>query len=208
MQVMDKDFIRVTYAEGDRLLHELVNGSFQYGSGVEAQIVTDVEQVSMFPVAVQDRVKTWLGRNGVAEAKKDKNAILLAEQAQKAGQGTLDALVDQLGPEAKGEVVKLFTDFLKGMGKLPEKAPESVQDLGTGKLVVNEAGNREFIPDEDSMDDTIRREMEHDAKVAAVLVDSPDLAEGGELVGVGAGDDKEPGPMGQQIRKATPVRKR
>lgn len=206
MQVMNKDYIRVTYAEGDRLLHELVNGSFQYGSGVEAQIVTDMDEVSMYPDAVQRRVKGWLDRNGVAEAKKDKNAILLAEQAEKAGQGTLDALVDQLGPEAKGEVVKLFTDFLKSMGKLPDKQPEAVQDLGSGKLVVNEAGNREFIPDDAALDDIVQREMEHDAKIAAGLVDSPDTAEGGELVG--AGVSAGPGPMGEQIARSKPARRR
>lgn len=210
MQVMEKEFVRCSYAEGDRLLHELVNGSFQFGAGADAHIVTDLEQVEMFPKAVQARVQAWLERDGVSQAKKDKNAVILAEQATKSGPGVLDAMVEQLGPEAKGEIVALFRSFLQGLGKMPEKEPETVQKLQSGSLVVNEAGNREFIPDEDAMDSMIKREMEHDAKIAAGLIDAPDTAEGEDLVGVGAGVEsvQEPGLMGRQIKKAMPVRRK
>ncbi len=207
MQVMEKEFIRVSHAEGDRLLHELVNGSFQFGAGVDADIVTDLEQVSMFPAAVQAKVQTWLERDGVSQAKKDKNAVILAEQATKSGPGVLDAMVEQLGPEVKGEVVALLKSFLQNLGKVPDKDPEIVQKLQSGSLVINEAGNREFIPDENEMDKVIARELELDAKIAAGLADAPDVAEGGELVGVGAERVEEPGPMGQQIKKAKPVRR-
>ena len=207
MQVMEKEFIRCSYAEGDRLLHELVNGSFQFGAGSDADIVTDLEQVSMFPAAVQAKVQTWLERDGVSQAKKDKNAVILAEQATKSGPGVLDAMVEQLGPEVKGEVVALLKSFLQNLGKVPDKDPEIVQKLQSGSLVINEAGNREFIPDENEMDKVIARELELDAKIAAGLADAPDVAEGGELVGVGAERVEEPGPMGQQIKKAKPVRR-
>lgn len=206
MQVMEKEFVRCSYAEGDRLLHELVNGSFQFGAGADAHIVTDLEQVEMFPKAVHDRVQAWLERDGVSKARKDKNAVILAEQATKSGPGVLDAMVEQLGPEAKGEIVALFKSFLQGLGKMPDKEPEMVQKLQSGSLVVNEAGNREFIPDDAAMDSIIAREMEHDAKIAAGLVEAPDTAEGGELVGAGVGAD--PGPMGAQIAKAKPVRRK
>lgn len=210
MQAMEKEFIRVSHAEGDRLLHELVNGSFQFGAGLDADIVTNMEQVAMFPKPVQDRVQAWLERDGVSQAKKDKNAVILAEQATKSGPGVLDAMVEQLGPEVKGEVVALFKSFLQNLGKMPEKDPEIVQKLQSGSLVINEAGNREFIPDESEMDKMIAREIEHDQKIAAGLVERMDVAEGGELVGVGAERlerDEDPGPMGQQIKKAKPVRR-
>lgn len=206
MQVMEKEFVRCSYAEGDRLLHELVNGSFQFGAGADAHIVTDLEQVEMFPKAVQAKVQAWLERDGVSQAKKDKNAVILAEQATKSGPGVIDAMVEQLGPEVKGEIVALFKSFLQGLGKMPDKEPEIVQKLQSGSLVMNQAGNREFIPDDDAMDSIIKREMEHDAKIEAGLVDAPDTAEGGELVGASVGAD--PGPMGAQIAKAKPVRRK
>lgn len=203
MQIIDKDKILQCHHEGDRMLFELINGSFQYGTGIEAQIITDLEEVSMFSKAVQAKVKAWLERSGPVEAKKDKNAILLAEQATKTGPGVLDAMVDQLGPEMKGEIVSLFKSFLESFGKLPAKSPEAVQDLGTGKLVVNENGNREFIPDESALDDVIRREMELDAKIAAGQVDEPDTA---DLVGAGVGAEES--SFAKDIAKAKPVRRK
>ena len=105
MQLMDKELIRCSYAEGDRLLHELGNGSFQFGSGSDADIVTDLEQVLMFPDKVQKRVQAWLERDGVSQAKKAKNAVLLQEQAEKSGPGVLDTLVRELRPALQGALV-------------------------------------------------------------------------------------------------------
>lgn len=209
MQVMEKEFIRCSYAEGDRLLHELVNGSFQFGAGSDADIVTDLEQVLMFPDKVQKRVQAWLERDGVSQAKKAKNAVLLQEQAEKSGPGVLDTLVRELSPDLQGALVSLVKDFLKQAGKVPETEAPVLQKLPEGNLVLNqETGNREFVLDEDVQADTIRRELEHDAKVASGQVQPPDTAEGGELVGAGVGASVDPGPMGEQIARAKPVRKR
>jgi hypothetical protein len=208
MQVMEKEFIRCSYAEGDRLLHELVNGSFQFGAGSDADIVTDLEQVSMFPDKVQARVQAWLERDGVSQARKDKNQVLLQEQAQKSGPGVLDAMAEKLGPEMKAQLMGLIGDFLKSAGTIPEKEPETVQQLSEGRLVVNEAGNREFIPDLDEQDSIIARELEHERKLAAGEVDAPDTADSPELVGAGVA--AAPGPMGEQIAtaRAKSVRKK
>ncbi len=170
MQVLEKDKIRLSYAHGEVLLHELVNGAFQYGVGADSQIITDPKQVAMFPEHVQARVQAWLERGGQYAAEQDKRAKLIAHRAEQQT-GLLDQLVMAAGgDELKGELLDVITAFLKSKGTLPAKAPAEVQHLDKGgALVVDEHGNKEYVPP-DMLEETLAREQQADEEEAAVLV--------------------------------------
>lgn len=174
MQILDqagsrKDYVHLTIAHEGFVLHRLATGAYQLGSGEDGKIVDSLDQVSVFPANVQADVKAWLERGGAEEAKEEVRAVEMAEVAAK-HPGTLDTMVINAGgKELLGEVYDLLKDFLKGKGLVaPAPNPEAVptQMLAEGKLVVDpKTGNREFIPNDEAIDEATQRDIERERAI-------------------------------------------
>lgn len=203
MQVLDqagsrKDFVHLTIAHAGFVLHQLASGAYQLGSGEDAKIVESLDEVSVFPEKVQADVKAWLERGGAEEAKQEVRAVEMAEVAAKHA-GTLDTMVIEAGgKELLGEVYDLLKDFLKGKGLVaPAPNPEAVptQMLAEGKLVVDpRTGNREFIPNDEAIDDATKRDIEHERAIVNGQAPALDVAP--------SAADPEQGSMGDLMGKA------
>jgi hypothetical protein len=185
MQVLDqagsrKDYVHVTIAHENFILHRLVNGAYQLGSGEDGKIVESLEEVCMFPPAVQADVKAWLEKGGAEEAKEEVRAIEMAEVAAK-HPGTLDTMVREAGGEKLlGEIYDLIKGVLKSKGlAAPAENPEQppVQVLSEGHLVVNPAtGNREFIPSDEAVDEAVQKDIERERAIVNGQVPALDVA--------------------------------
>jgi hypothetical protein len=201
MQVLDqngsrKDYVHVTIAESGFILHRLVNGAYQVGSGEDGKIVESVEDVSMFSPGVQADVKKWLEQGGADEAKEEVRAIEMAEVAAK-HPGTLDTMVLEAGgKELLGQMYEFLKGVLKSKGfAVPAENPEQppAQVLSEGKLIVNEHGNREFIPNDDAVDEAVQKDIERERAILNGQVPALDVAP--------SEADPEPGSMGDLMVK-------
>ncbi len=204
MQVLEKDKIQMTFAHGDLLLHQLISGAFQFGHGEDAQIITALDQVEVFPDVIKAKVKAWLEGGGPNAAVKDKRARLVQQKAERT-QGMIDELAGLIGGEdLQGQIIELLTAALKTRGVLPEKPPVEVQHLHHGSLVMGEDGIKHFVPpdmqesDEGGMDDVLQRERDADAQMMrAAQTESPQ----GEA-------DPEVGSMAEEVKtRPRPKRK-
>jgi len=152
MQIIGKDTIIESWVgENGELLHRTTAG-FQFGTGRDRKIITEIEQVSMFQSNVQQLVSDWLGQNGVVQAQKHLMDREVAEQASEAP-GTLDTLADKLGPEVKAQLFQMLKGAIHSKIETPPSPAQDPALAGTrtivdGKPVVEDAnGIRHVLPD-------------------------------------------------------------
>lgn len=174
MQVLisegQKDKVIRSYTEGDRILHQLLegNGAWQWGVGKDSVLVKSVEEVKSLmpniPPSLLAEIEAWLNTGGPNAAVKDKRMRIMEEMAQKQP-GTIDAMLAELGDaEVTATIHETLKALLKKKGSMPEEQPATVQKLDHGALVQREDGTREFVPgDELDASTILEREQALDA---------------------------------------------
>jgi hypothetical protein len=175
MQVLNteggkKERVILSYTEGDRVLHQLMdgNGAWQWGIGEDTKLVESVEEVTALmphiPGYLLSQIETWLAKGGVNAAVKDKRMRIMEDMAQKAP-GKLDSMLAELGdPQVTATILETITALLKNKGSIAEQAPANVQRLEHGALVQKEDGTREFVPSDDlDANSVLEREQALDA---------------------------------------------
>lgn len=149
-----RDQVAQSYAEGPLTLHRLVDGTFQFGVGKDASVVSTIEQVKRFDEGVQAQVDRWLKSGGYERGMEAKRTLDLADSSQ-AMPGSLEAAIMAKGGAALlGQIHALITgsknqsvppsavppDVLRPDPKVPvvladEEDEDASYDLMTGDLV-------------------------------------------------------------------------
>ena len=174
MQVLisegQKDKVIRSYTEGDRILHQLLegNGAWQWGVGADAVLVKSVDEVKSLmpdiPPSLLAEIEAWLNTGGPNAAVKDKRMRVMEQMAQKQP-GTIDAMLAELGDaEVTATIHETLKALLQKNGSMPDGQPATVQKLEHGALVQREDGTREFVPTDDlDANSILEREQALDA---------------------------------------------
>ncbi|MFQ5641848.1 MAG: hypothetical protein ACE5IR_28060 [bacterium] len=209
MQKLGKtDRILATYVgEDHRHLHETTTG-FQFGTGDNSALVTDISQVHQFNEDVRLKVAHWLDQDGVRKAEKSKREAVIADEAAILP-GTLDAKVRQLGNSFYAELMETIDRALENKnGHQPSSAPEGSEVLSGGGVLVNKPGGvREYIP-EDALDDPLYDSTQVEAnnpKISFMTKENPALAhqEGATDLNPDEVVDDEGGTFSDEIQKSS-----
>lgn len=145
-----RDQVAESYMEGSVALHRLVDGTFQFGTGKTASVVSSVGQVARFNGDVQTKVQRWLDDGGYERGIQAKQNLDLAESS-KAMPGSIEALAASIGgQDLLGKIYAVLQSAAKGNRAQPEPAlPANVLRPDKSVKVV--------IPDddEDPVDDDL-----------------------------------------------------
>lgn len=188
MQVLisegQKEKVIRSYTEGDRILHQLLegNGAWQWGVGADAALVKSVDEVKSLmpdiPPSLLAEIEAWLNTGGPNAAVKDKRMRVMEQMAQKQP-GTIDAMLAELGDaEVTATIHETLKALLQKKGSMPTAQPANVQKLEHGALVQREDGTREFVPTDDlDANSILEREQaldaaEEDDSMAAAIAGS------------------------------------
>lgn len=144
MQIIGKDTVIESHmGKGGELLHLTTTG-YQFGTGRDRHLVTDLAQVEMFHPTVQAQVQAWLKANGVQDAKAALMDREVCEAANEAP-GTLDAMADKLGTEVKAQLFQMLKGALNQTGT--SSAPPSPRVTQEFPIEEDENGIRHILPD-------------------------------------------------------------
>ena len=133
MQVLisegQKEKVIRSYTEGDRILHQLLegNGAWQWGVGADAALVKSVDEVKSLmpdiPPSLLAEIEAWLNTGGPNAAVKDKRMRVMEQMAQKQP-GTIDAMLAELGDaEVTATIHETLKALLQKKGSMPTAQP-------------------------------------------------------------------------------------
>lgn len=163
-----RDQVAESYMEGSLTLHRLVDGTYQFGTGKTASVVSSVEQVSKFHEQVQTKVKQWLDGGGYERGIQAKKNLDLAESS-KAMPGSIEALADSLGgQDLLGKIYAVLQSASKGNLTQPGPAiPANV--LRPDRSVKVVIPDDDEIPVDDDLSDVLPDlSMEHEEPLGRI----------------------------------------
>lgn len=116
------------------MLNEMVSGSFQWGTGRDARIVSELDEVCMFSPHIQARVKTWLEKNGHRQAYQDRIHADIQAKAE-SEPGSIDARLAALEPQFPGlraELIATIDEVLVKTGVVKDPSNRGMQANADG----------------------------------------------------------------------------
>lgn len=139
-----RDQVAESYSNGSIVLHRLVDGTYQFGTGKTAYVVKSVKEVLKFDESIQTKVNQWLESGGYAKAIQAKKNLDLAESS-KAMPGSVEALaLEAGGQDLLGSLYALLKAHREG-----KPVTAGSHGIPPGALVPDRSVKRVYdVPDE------------------------------------------------------------